>query len=59
MVYVKIVSNNAKTRIDYRTFRTKHDAFEYLTKHGYASTDKKLNMYSNVDTGACAKIIVK
>lgn len=58
MVYVKIVSD-AKTRIDYRTFRTKHDAFEYLTKHGYASTDKKLNMYSNVDTGACAKIIVK
>ena len=59
MVYVKIISNNAKTRIDYRTFRTKHDAFEYLAKHGYTSTDKKLNTYSNADTGACAKIVVK
>lgn len=59
MVCVKIISNSAKTRIDYRTFRTKHDAFEYLAKHGYASTDKKLNTYSNADTGACAKIVVK
>lgn len=59
MVYVKIVSNNARTRVDYRTFRTKNDAFNYLVSHGYTCTDKKLNAYSNVDTGASAKIVVK
>lgn len=57
MVCVKIIYNDWRKDNDYKTFKTKAAACDYLSARGFKVIDKSFRVYAD-DSGSCAKLVV-